>query len=346
MSQQDRAAFFVRGFCRALFIEIFTNGGVTVALVVIFFILMFMAIGGTYLNIDPYDSLIWVKTLISFVLLTATMMVFPVCYKVFKSGNVSNAKGKKVCNWNCVAVLGAYMLIDIIVMGGIYDETFENLGANLVYGLMFLYINKKLLFSKKTEQNDVLTKTKEPIVEVQACASQEAHNEKIIEKSQSQTKPVCKQHTISTPIVTVPQNSKIKYCSQCGKAIDGITKKCTGCGKQYFKGIPWKIAGNIGIAAILIFSIGMNIYQYISAKDKPDYIIPETNSDQSFYEWIEEQDRQKKIDFFDTYIVLVEDDGTNWYHKYECDKFKGDNFWAFNLDAAKGEGYTACPYCH
>ena len=28
-----------------------------------------------------------------------------------------------------------------------------------------------------------------------------------------------------------------RYCSKCGQPIDALTKKCTGCGKQYFKGV-------------------------------------------------------------------------------------------------------------
>ena len=66
-------------------------------------------------------------------------------------------------------------------------------------------------------------------------------------------------------------------------------------------------------------------------------------NDQYYEYWVS---TFEQIDFFDRFVVFVEDDGTNKYHKYECSKFKGDSFWAFNIDAAKDEGYTACPYCH
>lgn len=33
-----------------------------------------------------------------------------------------------------------------------------------------------------------------------------------------------------------PKKEKVRYCSLCGSQIDGNTKKCTGCGKQYFRG--------------------------------------------------------------------------------------------------------------
>lgn len=51
------------------------------------------------------------------------------------------------------------------------------------------------------------------------------------------------------------------------------------------------------------------------------------------------------IAFFDEFVVFVEDDGTNWYHKYECNRFVASSFWAYNVDAAEDEGFSACPYC-
>ena len=52
-----------------------------------------------------------------------------------------------------------------------------------------------------------------------------------------------------------------------------------------------------------------------------------------------------KLKFYDEYIVFVEDDGTDLYHKYECDKFKGDDFWAFNVDQAISRDYKPCSAC-
>lgn len=54
---------------------------------------------------------------------------------------------------------------------------------------------------------------------------------------------------------------------------------------------------------------------------------------------------QEKLAFFDEYIVWVEDDGSNHYHKYDCHKFKGNSFWAYNVDNAKHQGYKPCPIC-
>ena len=89
------------------------------ALVVIFFILIFMALGGTYLNIDPYDNLLLLRTLIAFVIMTISMMIVPFIYKISKSGEEVNTKGRKLCNYNFFCVLLLYFILDILLMGGI-----------------------------------------------------------------------------------------------------------------------------------------------------------------------------------------------------------------------------------
>ena len=50
-----------------------------------------------------------------------------------------------------------------------------------------------------------------------------------------------------------------RYCSKCGNGIDPITKMCTGCGKQYFKGNPWKVFGVVVLTLLLIGKNGVNL---------------------------------------------------------------------------------------
>lgn len=57
------------------------------------------------------------------------------------------------------------------------------------------------------------------------------------------------------------------------------------------------------------------------------------------------QQNRDKLEFFDEYVVFVEDDNTNLYHKYECHRFKAEEFWAYNIDKADNLGYEPCPYC-
>lgn len=52
-----------------------------------------------------------------------------------------------------------------------------------------------------------------------------------------------------------------------------------------------------------------------------------------------------KANFMDTYVVFVNNDGTNYYHSYDCVNFTKSNFWAYSRKLAQNYGYTACPVC-
>ena len=55
---------------------------------------------------------------------------------------------------------------------------------------------------------------------------------------------------------------------------------------------------------------------------------------------------QEKSDFVDAHIAFVENDRTNYYHRYACTYFKKKSYWAFGLATARARGYSPCPYCH
>ena len=87
----------------------------------------------------------------------------------------------------------------------------------------------------------------------------------------------------------------------------------------------------IVVTILLVLSLGLNLYQIAIKSDI------QNNKEL-------EQSREK-LKFFDEYIVMVEDDTTNLYHKYECYRFKGEDFWAYNIDQAENLGYEPCPNC-
>ena len=51
--------------------------------------------------------------------------------------------------------------------------------------------------------------------------------------------------------------------------------------------------------------------------------------------------------FYDTYIVFYLEDGTNLFHRYDCYYMEnvGNRFYAYNKNAALGQGYYPCYYC-
>jgi hypothetical protein len=67
-----------------------------------------------------------------------------------------------------------------------------------------------------------------------------------------------------TPPTTIPISGS-KFCKKCGGMIDKSSKKCTSCGKQYFR-FPQRKAKTVGIILTvfaLLALLGLNIFQYV-----------------------------------------------------------------------------------
>ncbi len=54
---------------------------------------------------------------------------------------------------------------------------------------------------------------------------------------------------------------------------------------------------------------------------------------------------QAKVDFMNSYVVFVNNDGSDLYHKYDCANFAKSNFWAYSPKLAENYDYAACPNC-
>ncbi len=81
------------------------------------------------------------------------------------------------------------------------------------------------------------------------------------------------------------------------------------------------------VSILLALSIVLNVYQYCATPQ------------------LDNNSLNQKLEFFDEHVVFVEDDGTNLYHKYDCYRFVGDCYWAYNIENAIYIGYEPCPRC-
>ena len=115
---------------------------------------------------------------------------------------------------------------------------------------------------------------------------------------------------------------KTKYCSCCGSVIDSESKVCRGCGKQYYKFQEWHVY-MLALAIALILSILINISQLDKIMAYEDLAT-----------------------FVDRYVVCIENDGSELYHKFDCYKFDGESFLVYNISKAERLGYSPCPSCH
>lgn len=143
-----------------------------------------------------------------------------------------------------------------------------------------------------------------------------------------------------TTIINTEQPKKKRFCKYCGQEIDQITKKCTGCGKQYF---VFKRLFRPAFYCLLIVSIIANIVMGIVISDyKYEYEI--TSKDLEEAKGKAESYREK-AGYLDNHIAFTTDNGTR-YHMYSCWHLKDnhDNMWT--VEEVKRAGYQKCLDCH
>lgn len=54
---------------------------------------------------------------------------------------------------------------------------------------------------------------------------------------------------------------------------------------------------------------------------------------------------REKTEFFDAYIVFLQEDNTDIFHSFDCEKFTRHGYRAYNKQQALSLGYSPCPDC-
>ena len=180
-----------------------------------------------------------------------------------------------------------------------------------------------------------------------------------------------------------PKERKVRFCKKCGGTIDKDTRKCSSCGKQYFR--PKSAIPIIVLSVVVLAFVGLNVWQFFLGRqaaetisDLNDEVSALNSTVSSLNSDIAEKDstisaQQRTINsqknsiaslendnsdlrmknlrqlldlsFYEEHAVVVPDDGTYTYHKYGCDDLDTSSFWIYNTEAAKSYGYKACPKC-
>lgn len=140
------------------------------------------------------------------------------------------------------------------------------------------------------------------------------------------------------PAVSTPKGApinlnekKYSYCKKCGSAIDSNTKKCSGCGKQYFHAKT--IVPVIVFSLLLIASIGLNIMQYYQRKEAIETVTTQSAKIELLEKEISKQ--QSTISSQKTQIASLEKKGN--YFNVICKTLSAGNvgYAASNFNASE-----------
>lgn len=165
---------------------------------------------------------------------------------------------------------------------------------------------------------------------------------------------------------TKQYSKKTRYCKECGSLVDNNTKKCTGCGKQYFKGI--RVSKAAVTIILLVFLLGYSIYGNLSqitlnselrAKNAElqaqietlhDTIEKQSTQSQKSANTISSQDAEL-LDEFKNYVVIC-DLNDKLYHSPDCSaliriqrKYVNAEYFYTDIDRISQYGCAPCPDC-
>lgn len=147
------------------------------------------------------------------------------------------------------------------------------------------------------------------------------------------------------------KKSKVRFCKFCGGQIDAQTKKCSGCGKQYFKGIKFNrfLTTVLILSLLIISSIILNIVQILKINELNadiEYYTQKSSEQQTRIATLEKniKERNNDLDFYLKYAVIVNDNSKK-YHAHGCNDLEDSSFRIYNISQAENLGYSACSKC-
>ncbi|MBR2782768.1 MAG: zinc-ribbon domain-containing protein [Firmicutes bacterium] len=145
-----------------------------------------------------------------------------------------------------------------------------------------------------------------------------------------------------------PTGGKARYCRECGGLVDPETKKCTKCGKQYFR-FPKKQVGRAVVVLLFLAMAGGLVYQYTQnqalLEKLNSYKLVNASSDKNTEYWKDKYLSIKdEYQFYHDHAVIVQDGVTN-YHSYGCPRLDYSYFWIYNTEYAIDRGYDPCSEC-
>ena len=317
-----------------------------------------------------------IYSIFSICLISLIMMAVPICAVIIRKGKLDFESGKKLCRNNSIVLL----IISMISLGIFGVGAIGGVGAIIYYFInKWLFVKdeqetlldnvKEMCSEDRTDLNDEnwimnaknIDQSQEnpkmslsmPDDKYEPRGNSGVYGYEALKQEVSDYAMFMEQTQQKLNETEDVNSKKVRYCSRCGKIIDPDTKKCTGCEKQYFKAPSPKTVIFILWGIMLALSIVINVVLLATVNklqnNSNDVAIVGTSAEQlkEENERLKEKLREntEKLDFVDAYCVFVEDDGSDFYHKYECPLFTGKSFWIYNIDAAEQNGLKPCLHC-
>ena len=179
----------------------------------------------------------------------------------------------------------------------------------------------------------------------------------VLEKPTPAQRPVSATPNIKKASQKTPRAKKAKYCSKCGFPINQKTKKCTGCGKQYFCGLRFtKFSVTVIAMSLVILALSvLCIFQYINTQTIINDLEAENHSltQQINILQFKIDDLSSLLDSYDDTETICEPE-TYEYHDGNCfftytvrnyPELVKDRYIILQKNVAIKLGYQQCTYC-
>ena len=297
------------------------------------------------------------------ILTITAYMIFPLVYKLFHKGEISEKTTKIIS------------LVNSIIVGLLFFIIKEalNIGHVATTGgpaFLYYYVNKSILSWKNADRAvsimllviSILCFISSlfvvfviflPLAIIALSAFIWACIKNSKKKKKNKIKKDVELEELEKKIDKYEISTKTIYCKKCGGKLNK-DKKCTKCGKQYFNIKNKSLLFVIPLTILLISSIVLNVkfYNEKQALFEVGETFYEANVDlEKEYDTLEEKYNklgakyskiEEKAEFLDENIVFVLEGYGNKYYTYDCVQEITDgeySYWAFNIDAAKSQGY-------
>ena len=311
---------------------------------IVIFVLMWVTAAGGYLNSgnEQLFEKAYLIAAIDLLIISLITMCIPCIVWLINHRELEYKKGKRLCLWNSIVVS--------FVSGVLFVE----FGFTAIGGLgaiAFYFINKWIFVSDKPSVEEVENISNDIFTYDDLSVKNNVHSG--LNRSNGY-------NIYGSDIVLVNDEDEVNTVSEnMSESIAPVVIEEKNCSNGRIKTVFLVL-----LVILLGVTIGATFYYRFKADDAYSSIaeLEATNKTLSQEISVLESDVTglkkditslkneleicyREINFIDEFVVFVEDDGTNWYHKYQCSRFRADSFWAYNIDAALAEGYKPCPYC-